>query len=106
MVDREQRLYLTVLLYLKAGQQDQFHEYERLVKPLIERYGGRFEHVIKPTQVMGSLPRPDEIHLLSFPSEESFQQYRDDPNLPGIAHLRAESVEETIIISGVAHVIF
>jgi uncharacterized protein (DUF1330 family) len=106
MVDVEPRLYLTVLLYLKTGQQDQFHEYERLVKPLIERYGGRFEHVLKPTQVMGSLPRPDEVHLLSFPSEEHFQQYRDDPNLSSLASLRAGSVAETIIISGVAQEIF
>jgi uncharacterized protein (DUF1330 family) len=102
----EQRLYLTVLLYLKDGKQDQFYEYERKVKPIIESYGGQFEKVIKPTQILGDMPMPDEIHLLSFPSEESFQSYRADPNLPEIAQLRAGAVEKTIIISGIAHQIF
>jgi uncharacterized protein (DUF1330 family) len=95
-----------VLLYLKDGQQAQFYDYERRVKPIIESYGGRFEKVIKPTQIIGDFPMPDEIHLLSFPSEDSFQNYRESPELPKIAHLRAESVEETIIISGIAHQIF
>jgi uncharacterized protein (DUF1330 family) len=102
----EERLYLTVLLYLKDGKRQQFYNYERSVKPLIENYDGRFEKVIKPTQVIGNFPMPDEIHILSFPSEGSFQSYREDPNLPEIAHLRDESVEETIIISGIAHHIF
>jgi len=102
----EQRLYLTVLLYLKDGKQEQFYDYERRVKPVIESYGGQFEKVIKPTHVVGDIPMPDEIHLLSFPSEQSFQSYRDDPALPEIAALRAEAVEQTIIISGIAHQIF
>jgi uncharacterized protein (DUF1330 family) len=99
----EQRLYLTVLLYLKQGKYDQFYEYEQRVKPIIESYGGQFEKVIKPTGVIGDLPLPDEIHLLSFPSETHFQSYRADPKLPEIAQMRAEAVEKTVIISGVAH---
>jgi len=100
------RFYLTALLYLNEGQVAQFHEYEHRIKPILEKYGGRFEKVIRPTQVLGDLPLPDEIHWLSFPSETDFQQYRADVDLAELAHLRSASVQKTVVISGQAMQIF
>lgn len=102
----DNRFYLTVLLYLYENQSEQFHHYEQRIKPILESHGGRFEKVIKPTQVLGDLPMPDEVHWLSFPSEANFQQYRADPKLAQMADLRGTSVKETIVLSGQAIQIF
>jgi len=102
----DNRFYLTVLLYLYDGQGEQFHQYEQGIKPILESYGGRFERVIKPTQVLGDIPLPDEVHWLSFPSEADFQQYRTDPGLAQLASVRSASVQKTIVISGAAIQIF
>ncbi len=96
----DNRFYLTVLLYLHEGQAEQFHHYERRIKPILESYGGRFEKVIKPTHVLGDLSLPDEVHWLSFPSEADFQHYREDHNLTQMAHLRDASVRGTLVLSG------
>jgi uncharacterized protein (DUF1330 family) len=98
----EQRLYLTVLLYVKPGMDEQFQDYERKVRPIIESYGGRFEKIIRPANISGELAMPDEVHWLSFPSEQSFLRYRTDPVLPQLAHMRASATAKTIIISGSA----
>ena len=100
------RFYLTVLLYLHENQGEQFHDYEQRIKPILESYGGRFEKVIKSTQIWGSFPQPDEIHWLSFPSETDFQQYQADPRLAQLAPLRNASVQKTIVISGATIQIF
>jgi len=96
----DDRFYLTVLLYLNEGHVAQFHDYEQRIKPILERYGGRYEKVIRSSQVLGDSPLPDEIHWLSFPSETDFQQYRADANLAELAHLRRASVQKTVVISG------
>jgi uncharacterized protein (DUF1330 family) len=94
------RIYFTVLIYLHEGKEALFQEYERQAKPIMARYGGRFEQVIKPTTVVGDLPLPDEIHLLSFAAEADFDSYRQDPEAAKIAPLRFESVKKAIFISG------
>lgn len=102
----DNRFCLTVFLYLHEDQGEQFHHYEQRIKPILERYGGRFEKIIKPTGVLGDIPLPDEIHWLSFPSEADFQQYRADSRLTQLADLRGTAVKETIVLSGQAIQIF
>ena len=50
--------------------------------------------------MLGDLPLPDEIHLLSFSAEADFQHYRADPKLAQMANLRGASVKATIVLSG------
>lgn len=95
-----QRIYFTNLIYLQDGQEGLFQEYERRALPIIFKYGGRFENIIKPTKVTGNLSLPDEIHILSFETEADFQRYRQDPESQKIAPLRHKSVKEAIIIGG------
>jgi uncharacterized protein (DUF1330 family) len=102
----DDRFYLTVLLYLHEDQAEQFHQYEQRIKSILESYGGRFERVLKPTQVSGDMPLPDEVHWLSFPSEADFQQYRTDTRLAQLAPLRSASVQKTVVISGAVIQIF
>ena len=67
-----ERVYFTVLIYLKPGKEALFHKYERQAARVMERHNGRFEQIIKPTTVSGDLPLPDEIHILSFATADGF----------------------------------
>ena len=95
-----ERVYYTILIYVQEGQLALLHEYERLAQPIIEKYSGRFEQIIQPTQIVGDLPLPDEIHVLSFANEAAFSRYRQDPDSQALAPMREASVAQAIFISG------
>lgn len=94
------RIYMNVLIYLKPGQAEAFRAYEDGALPRLERYGGRVECMFKPTRVAGELELPDEVHLLSFESEEGFERYRADPQVAALGALREASVARAIFIRG------
>jgi len=94
------RVFFTVLIYLHQDKKAVFQEYERKSAPLITRYNGRFEQVITPTNIVGELEQPDEIHVLSFANETDFASYRQDPESVALAPLREESVQKAIFIQG------
>lgn len=96
------RIYLTVLIYLKQGKEALFHDYERQAAQVMARHNGRFEQIIKPDTVNGDLPLPDEIHVLSFATPEGFAHYRQDPDSQALASMRLASVERAIFLQGTA----
>ena len=95
-----QRIYFTILIYIKEGKEELFHSYEKQALPLIEKSGGRFELMMKPEAVNGDLNLPDEIHVLSFDTEDGFNKYRQDPKSIELAPLRIESVSNAIFLRG------
>lgn len=96
------RIYMTVLIYLKEGQEAVFHEYERQAAKVMARHNGRFEQLIKPDTVNGDLPLPNEIHILSFATSDGFASYRQDPDSAALAPMRIASVEKAIFLQGTA----
>ena len=94
------RVYMNVLIYLKPGQGEVFRAYEDGALPRLERYGGRVECMFKPERIVGGLELPDEVHLLSFESEQGFEQYRADPRVTELGALREASVAKAIFIRG------
>ena len=94
------RIYMTVLIYLKEGQESLFHDYERQAAKVMMRHNGRFEQIIKPNIVNGDLPLPDEIHVLSFATPDGFSSYRQDPASQALAPMRLASVEKAIFLQG------
>ena len=95
-----ERVYFTVLIYLKPGKEALFHKYERQAARVMERHNGRFEQIIKPTTVSGDLPLPDEIHILSFATADGYTRYRQDPESEKLTPLRLESVDRAIFLQG------
>jgi hypothetical protein len=71
---------------------DTFAEYERAVLPLLEEHDGRLERRLR------SHDRLTEIHVVSFPSREAFEAYREDPRRAEQAHLLAESGAEIEVL--------
>lgn len=64
---------------------EKFELYEEQVLPLLDDHDGRL------VQRLRSADRLTEIHIVSFPSRESFAGYREDPRRTERAHLLAES---------------
>ena len=62
-----------------------FAAYEDAVLPLVADHGGRIERRLR------SRDHADEVHLIWFPTAESFRSYRDDPRRTAFQHLLSES---------------
>lgn len=90
------RVYLTVLLTIREGMRGEFEAFEREVKPIIERYGGRFERVIR----LEGKQEYDEVHWLSWDSAESLQLYLTSPEAKALAEKRERIIEKTTVYSG------
>lgn len=96
-------LYLTQLIFIKAGQEAKFHEFEDFAIPLMEKYNGRIEYRVRPKagdyiDLEGEAPY--EIHFISFDSETDFQNFMKDDSRKAFKHLKEASVESSILIKG------
>src|SRR5712692_8533717 len=93
-------LTLVVSLFIHPGRKADFEEFERSASNIMSRYGGKIERRI-------SLPshddpsQPDEVHLVSFPDQDSFDRYREDPEVQALDDLRARAIRQTIVWQGV-----
>jgi hypothetical protein len=96
---------LIALLYLHPGHGADYERFETEAARIMSRYGGRIERrVVLPVPPLSSTasvpPQPDEIHLVHFPDAESFARYRTDPELAGLAELRAAAIRDTVVWLG------
>ena len=97
-------VHFTQLIFVKPGTEATFHAYEDRVLPLLDRHGGRllFRARFGSESVLHSeLGSPYEMHLVSFPSDEHFHAYVDDPERQQHAELRAASVESLFSIRSI-----
>ena len=91
-----------VLAMISAGDAgvEGLRNYEARAVRIIRTHGGRLLSAFVPRQ-HGNLARPDEIHLLEFPSDESFAAYRADPQVQALSALRARAIATTVVyVSG------
>ena len=96
-------LYFTQLIYIKAGQEKVFDEFEAVAMPLIARYQGELLFRLRPgpsAMIEGSGSLPYEVHLVSFPTEAEFQAFAKDPERASFLHLKEASVERIVLIKG------
>ena len=91
---------MVACLYLRLGKEDAFREFETEAARIMERHGGRIERAIRPTGPVGRGPLPHEIHVVSFPSLEHFEAYREDGQLAELAPLRLSAIARTEVTIG------
>lgn len=74
---------ITQLIYLNDGGEQGFLEYESLVLPLLEKYGGGLELRLRPGRDNFIYPSegevPYEVHIVSFETKEDFERFKNDP---------------------------
>jgi len=93
-------LMLVVSLFIHPGREVEFRQFETEAARVMKKYGGQIAHVIRPTGSGQSGSSPHEIHIVSFPSLESFEAYRGDPDLARLAPLRQAAIARTEVIVG------
>jgi uncharacterized protein (DUF1330 family) len=86
-----------VLAMITAGEEgvEGLRSYEARVLPIVRSHGGRLLSAFVPRG--DGLNRPDEIHLLEFPSDESFASYRTDPRVQALSVQRARAIASTVV---------
>ncbi len=98
-------IYLTQLIYLQAGQEALFHEFESIAIPIMAKYGGKLLFRLRPGEaayIEGTIEKPYEVHFISFESETDFQSFLKDEERKQFFHLKEQSIRETLLIKGVA----
>lgn len=97
-------LYITQLIYLKAGQEAIFDEFESVAIPLISKYRGRLLLRIRPPResiIESDFEAPYEVHLVEFESETDFEQFMKDEERKRFLHLKEASIRSSVLIKGV-----
>jgi uncharacterized protein (DUF1330 family) len=92
------RFALTALLYIHPERRDDYERFEAEASRIMRRHGGRIERRLAAAALTdGDNDVPDEVHLVTFPSRQSFEAYRIDPELAPLAELRARAIRRSVI---------
>jgi antibiotic biosynthesis monooxygenase (ABM) superfamily enzyme len=95
-----EKIYFTMLVYIKPGQYAIFQAYENKVLPLLPAYNGTLELRLKTDKKADETEVPDEIHILSFYSMKDFESYRNDDQRKKYIAMFHQAVEKAMLIQG------
>ena len=91
---------LIVALYINPDRHAEFESFEARAAEIMSRVGGRIERRVGcASQDDSSVP--DEVHVVTFPDLESYNRYRESPELQALASLRASAIHKTVVWRGV-----
>lgn len=96
-------IYITQLIYVIAGQEEIFHQFEDIAIPTILKYNGRLTLRIRPTEesvIEKNMETPYEIHLVEFNTQEDFDNFKNDKERKQFLHLKEKSIKSSILIQG------
>jgi len=93
------KLTLVAALYIHAGHEAEFEQFETQAAAIMRRHGGAVERRIGFANAAGD-ENPHEVHVVTFPDEQSFERYRNDPDLSALADLRSRAIRKTTIWRG------
>ena len=85
---------VVAILTIRPGAADRFREFETRAARILARHGGSMERTVAVEDAQR------EVHLLRFPSQDAYAEYRADAELASLAELRSESIAHTEILVG------
>jgi hypothetical protein len=100
-------IYITQLIYITAGKEAIFDQFENVAIPLIGQYKGKLLFRLRPAaeNFIGPVTEPEgypyEVHLVSFESEADFELFKADKEREKFLHLKKESIKSILMIKGV-----
>jgi len=97
------KVYITQIIYINAGQEDIFNEFEAIAIPLIAQYDGKLLLRIRLGAneiIEGSMDNPYEIHVIEFESDERFKAFMEDTERQRFLHLKEQSIRSTLVVKG------
>ncbi len=96
-------IFITQLIYIIAGQESVFHQFEDIAIPIISKYNGRLLLRVRPDEksfIQHSIDPPYEIHLVEFDTEKDFEKFMHDDERKKFLHLKEQSIKSSILIHG------
>lgn len=96
-------IYITQLIYIIAGQENIFNQFEDIAIPIISKYNGRLLLRVRPDDnsfIEHHMDRPYEIHLVEFDTEQDFENFKQDEERKRFLHLKEQSIKASILIQG------
>jgi len=96
-------IYITQLIYIIAGQENIFDQFENIAIPIISKYNGRLLLRVRPDEksfIEHQMDKPYEIHLVEFDTEQDFENFRQDEERKRFLHLKDQSIKASILIQG------
>jgi uncharacterized protein (DUF1330 family) len=96
-------IYITQLIYVIAGQEKVFDQFEDVAIPVISKYNGRLLLRVRPGDnsfIEHHTDKPYEIHLVEFDSEQDFKNFMQDEERKKFLHLKEQSIKASILIQG------
>jgi uncharacterized protein (DUF1330 family) len=94
-------IYITQLIYINEGMEAVFDQFEAVAIPIIAKYGGELLLRTRPGLVVqAGAGVPNEIHLVSFPSDEQFERFKLDDGRRAFLHLKEQSIKKIVLIKG------
>lgn len=103
------KFVITQLIYLHDKAGNDFLEYESIVLPLLEKYGGKLLLRLRPGRESFIYPRegdvPYEVHIVSFETKDDYLRFKNDPVRIKNQDLLKNSVKKITVIesSGLNH---
>jgi hypothetical protein len=88
-----------VALFIHADRRAEFESFETQAAEIMSRVGGRIERRVACSS-NDDPSAPDEVHLVTFPDEDSYNRYRESSELKALASLRAVAIRKTIVWRG------
>ena len=98
-------IYITQLIYIKAGEENTFHRFEEVAIPIILKYNGKLLLRVRPDAneiIEANAEVPYEIHLVTFETENDFENFKLDKERLQFLHLKEQSIKSSLMIKGVA----
>jgi uncharacterized protein (DUF1330 family) len=96
-------IYITQLIYIIAGQEKTFDQFENIAIPIISKYNGRLLLRVRPDEksfVEHHMDKPYEIHFVEFDTEQDFENFKRDEERKKFLHLKEHSIKESILVQG------
>ena len=94
------KITMVVALFVNPDRHAEFESFEARAAEIMSGFGGRIERRIACSG--GDDPSvPDEVHIVTFPDEQSHKLYRESPEIQALASLRASAIRKTIVWRGV-----
>ena len=97
-------IYITQLIYIIAGQEKIFNQFEDIAIPIISKYNGRLLLRVRPNDdafVEHHIDKPYEIHLVEFNTEQDFENFKQDGERKKFLHLKEQSIKASIMVQGI-----
>ena len=96
-------IYFIVSTYLdKEKGRGEYDEYIRMVKPIVEGYGGRYIVRSEAVEAIGCQWRPERVIVIRFPDRSSMNACFDSEDYKQIMGKRTSSVNsQAVIVPGI-----